>query len=169
MSETSADLTTLTDEMTARIAALGTQVNDLAARAPGAEGPVPPELAALEHAVQAQAQVARARLEARVAVASRLAEAGAQLAALEDIVARQTDTARVQVTASIADLYDVAPGGACRDVSTGSPTRASSPTTVSTSCRARWRVSGSAWTGSTKPPTRPRSPICALRSVARSQ
>jgi len=105
-----ADLTTLTNEMTARIAALGTQVSDLAARAPGVEGPVPPELAGLERAVQAQAQVARARLEARVAVAGRLAEAGARLAELEDLVARQTDTARVQVTASIADLYDVAPG-----------------------------------------------------------
>ena len=105
-----ADLSTLTGEMTARIAALGAQTSDLAARAPGVEGTVAPELAALEHAVRAQAQAARIRLESRDAVAARLTQASARLAALEDIVARQTDTARVQVTATIADLYDVAPG-----------------------------------------------------------
>ncbi len=104
-----ADLTILTNEMTARIAALGTQVSDLAARAPGIEGTAPPELAALEQAVRGQADAAHRRLEARAAVTGRLAQAGARLAQLEDIVARQTDTARVQVTATIADLYDVAP------------------------------------------------------------
>ncbi len=104
-----ADLTTLTDEMSARIATLGTQVSDLAARAPGIAVSAPPELAVLERAVRAQATAARTRLEARSAVAERLMSAGARLAELEDIVARQTDTARVQVTATIADLYDVVP------------------------------------------------------------
>ncbi|PIE08696.1 MAG: hybrid sensor histidine kinase/response regulator [Rhodobacterales bacterium] len=103
------DLAALSDEMTARIAALASRAEDLAERAPGFEHEAAPELQALGAAVRAQADAARASLEARAEVAARLAAAGVMLAGLEDLVARQTDTARVQVTATIADLYDAPP------------------------------------------------------------